>query len=286
MKISLNSSINVAGLVDALNASPTRATNLKHKTYYLLSLLTDTNDNYRLNEKTDGFRKLCSSELKKVLGNKDFYLIRELLLNPLDPIIEVDNSWHNPKGKNSSGFCQGYRITPNYNTGDVVFKSLPKKLSKLIEKNGTNSQSKGTKPDYTFLLVQFERNALTFDPTVYEYLNNFGLQLLQKVKDHNVYQIRLINNLIGRWLYYIEQIPSDTLWCNVSDKNHRLNSYITNLPRLIRPFLLCNNEPFKCVDISSSQPYILSSVIKSSFFNDKNEGYNLKTIYQNYIMNW
>lgn len=279
MKISLNSSINVAGLVDALNASPTRATNLKHKTYYLLSLLTDTNDNYRLNEKTDGFRKLCSSELKKVLGNKDFYLIRELLLNPLDPIIEVDNSWHNPKGKNSSGFCQGYRITPNYNTGDVVFKSLPKKLSKLIEKNGTNSQSKGTKPDYTFLLVQFERNALTFDPTVYEYLNNFGLQLLQKVKDHNVYQIRLINNLIGRWLYYIEQIPSDTLWCNVSDKNHRLNSYITNLPRLIRPFLLCNNEPFKCVDISSSQPYILSSVIKSSFFNDKNEGYNLKTIY-------
>jgi hypothetical protein len=33
------------------------------------------------------------------------------------------------------------------------------------------------------------------------------------------------------------------------------------------------------VDISSSQPYILSSVIKSSFFNDKSEGYNLKTIY-------
>jgi len=279
MKISLNSSINVAGLVDALNASPTRATNLKHKTYYLLSLLADTNDNYRLNEKTDGFRKLCSSELKKVLGNKDFYLIRELLLNPLDPIIEVDNSWHNPKGKKSSGFCQGYRITPKYNTGDVVFKSLPKKFSKLTEKSGAHSQSVDSVPDYSFLLVQFERNALTFDPKVYEYVNNFGLQLLQKVQNHNVYQIRLIHNLIGRWLYYIEQIPSDTLWCNVSDKNHRLNSYITNLPSLIRPFLLCNNEPFKCVDISSSQPYILSSVIKSSFFNDKNEGYNLKTIY-------
>jgi hypothetical protein len=279
MKILINSRINVGELVDALNASPTRANNLKHKIYYFLSLITDTNENYRLNEKTVGYHKLCSSELKKVLGNSDFYLIKELLLNAKDPIIEVNNSWHNPKGKKSSGFCQGYRITPKYNTGDVVFKSLPKKFSKLTEKSGTHSQSVDSLPDYSFLLVQFERNALTFDPKIYEYVNNFGLQLLQKVQNHNVYQIRLIHNLIGRWLYYIEQISSEKIWCNVSDKNHRLNSSITNLPKLLRPFLLCNNEPFKCVDISSSQPYILSSVIKSSFFNDKSEGYNLKTIY-------
>jgi len=111
MKISLNSSINVAGLVDALKASPTRAANLKHKIYYFLSLITDTNDNYRLNNNNGGYHNLCSCELKKVLGNKDFYIIRELLLNPDDPIIEVDNSWHNPNGTNSSGYCQGYRIT-------------------------------------------------------------------------------------------------------------------------------------------------------------------------------
>ncbi len=177
MKIRINSSIKVAELIDALDASPTRAKNLKYKIYYFLSLITDTNDNYHLNEKNDGFHNLCSSEIKKTLGNKDFYFIRKLLLNPNNPIIEVDNSWHNPKGKNSSGFCQGYRITPKYNTGDVVFKSLPKKLSKLIEKNGTKSQSMVTKPDYSFLLLQFERNTLTFDPTVYEYVSNFGLHL-------------------------------------------------------------------------------------------------------------
>lgn len=279
MKIFINSRINIEELIDALNASPTRATNLKHKTYYFLSLITDTNDNLHLNEKMGGFHKLCSSELKKVLGNKDFYLIREMLLNSEDPIIEINNSWHNPKGKNSSGFCQGYRITPKYNTGDVVFKSLPKKLSKLIEKNGTNFQSRATKPDYTFLLVQFESNALTFDPKVYEYVNSFGQQLLQKVKDKNIYQMQLIYNHIGRLLYYIQQIAKGESWRKVSEKNHRLNSSITNLPKLLRPFLLCNNKPLQCVDISSSQPYILSSVIKSSFYNDKNSGYNLKTIY-------
>ena len=88
MKIRINPSIDVVGLVDALNASPTRAANLKHKIYYFLSLITDTNDNYRLNDSNDGYHNICSSEIKKVLGSKDFYAIRELLLNPNDPIIE------------------------------------------------------------------------------------------------------------------------------------------------------------------------------------------------------
>lgn len=280
MKISLNSSIDVARLVDALNASPTRATNLKHKTYYLLSLLTDTNDNYRLNEKTDGFRKLCSSELKKVLGNKDFYLIRELLLNSEDPIIEVNNTWHKPKCKNNSGFCQGYRITPKYNSGEVEYKTLPLKFSKTVIKCALKQQiMTDSTPDYTFLLDQFERNTLSFDPSVYNYVNNFGQQLLQRVQDYNDYQLRLIHNLIGRWLYFIQQIENGKAWSKVSDKNYRLNSSITNLPRLLRPFLLCNGEQLKCVDISSCQPYILSSIMRSKFYQENDVGYNLKTIY-------
>jgi hypothetical protein len=114
MVVHILSGVNVAGLVDTLKVSPTRATNLKYKIYYFLSLLTDTNDNYRLNNDNGGYHNLCSSELKKILGNKDFYIIRELLLNPDDPIIEVDRSWHNPNGNSSSGYCQGYRITPMY----------------------------------------------------------------------------------------------------------------------------------------------------------------------------
>ena len=272
--------INVTGLVDALNASPTRAKNLKYKIYYLLSLLTDTNDNYRLNDSNDGYHNICSSEIKKVLGSKDFYVIRELLLNPVDPIIETDNSWHNPNGGNSSGYCQGYRITPKYNTGEVVFKTIPKKLSRVIAKYADkDTTATDAAPDYKFLLDQFESNALSFDPKVYEYVYNFGNQLLLKVEDSNQNQILRIHNLIGRWLYYIEQIAGGNLWRQVSDRNHRLNSSVTNLPKLLRPFLLCNGAPMECVDISSSQPYILSSVMNVKFYNDCNNGYNLSTIY-------
>ncbi len=273
-------SVNVAGLVDALNTSPTRAANLMHKIYYFLSLITDTNDNYRLNNNNGGYHILCSCEFKKVLGSKDFYIIRELLLNPDDPIIEVDNSWHNPNGAKSSGYCQGYRITHKYNTGEVVFKTIPKKLSKVISKyTDKDTSAADAAPDYKFLLEQFESNTLSFDPKVYKFISNFSQQLLVRIQNNNPYQIKLVHNLIGRWIYYIKQIEDYKSWCKVSPKNHRLNSSITNLPRLLRPFLLFNGESLTCVDVTSSQPYLLSSIMQAKFYNESRVGYNLKTIY-------
>ena len=280
MLVKVPASINVARLVDALNTSPTRATNLKHKIYYFLSLITDTNDNYRINDNNGGYHNLCSSELKKVLGSKDFYVIRDLLMNPTDPIIEVDKSWHNPNGGNSSGYCQGYRITPKYNTGEVAFKPIPKKLSKVIAKYADKDTcAADTAPDYIFLLDQFESNTLSFDPKVYEFISNFSQQLLVRIQNNNPYQIKLVHNLIGRWIYYIRQIEDNKSWCKVSPKNHRLNSSITNLPRLLRPFLLFNGEALTCLDVTSSQPYLLSSIMQAKFYNESRVGYNLKTIY-------
>ena len=278
MLVKVSASINVAELVDTLKVSPTRATNLKHKIYYFLSLLTDTNDNYRLNSDNGGYHNLCSFELKKILGNKDFYIIRDLLLNPDNPIIELDRSWHNPKGS-SSGYCQGYRITPKYNTGEVIYKTLPKKLEKMILKPHKAEDTNGATPNYHFLLNQFGCNTLSFDPLLYLYLFNFGNQLMLRVRNKNQYQLNLIHNLIGRWLYYIEQINGGKSWYKMSVKNHRLNSSVTNLPKLLRPFLLCNGEPLCCVDVSSSQPYILSSIMQSRFYYYTSLISNLYNIY-------
>ena len=279
MVVKINSNISFEELVDALEVSPTRGENLKHKIYYLLSLLTDTNENYRLNTDNGGYHNLCSFELKKILGNKDFYIIRTLLLNPFDPIIEVDGSWYNPNGNSRNGYCQGYRIAPKYNTGEVIFKTIPKKLEKVILRRGNIEDANAATPNYHFLLTQFECNTISFDPMVYEYLYHFGQMLLQSIQDNNPYQKNLVHNLIGRWLYYIKQISEGKTWQNVSIKNHRLNSSVTNLPKLLRPFLLCNGEPLTCVDVSSSQPYLLSSVMQSRFYSVCDEGYNLNTIY-------
>jgi hypothetical protein len=280
MKISIISSINVAKLVDALKASPTRAANLKQKVYYFLSLITDTNETYRLNSGNHGYHNLCSTELKKIMGNRDFYIIREMLLNPIDPIIEIDNSWHNPSGNKRSGFCQGYRITSKYNNGEVAFKTLTGRFAKNVWKyqHKTSVDKKDT-PNYQFLLNQFNYHNLKFDPRIYQFIFNTGIELKRNIKNNNPYQTNLVNNHIGRWLYYVNQFQIGTPWHTVSHKNHRLNSSLTSLPRQLRPFLLCNDEPMLCIDVSSSQPYILSSIMKSNFYYEHDIGYNLKTTY-------
>ena len=65
----------------------------------------------------------------------------------------------------------------------------------------------------------------------------------------------------------------------MSPENHRLNSSITGLPKILRSFILCNGQPLGMIDVSSSQPYILSSIMNEWFFTGCSNGYNLKTIY-------
>ena len=89
-----------------------------------------------MNLKNNGFHKLCSSELKKVIGNKDFYIIRDLLLNYNEPIIEINNSWQNSADKNNTGYCQGYRLSSKYNTGEYIFKNLLGKMERQAQLAG------------------------------------------------------------------------------------------------------------------------------------------------------
>jgi hypothetical protein len=82
----------VKELVKGLNLSQTRSETIKNKLYYFLSLLVLTNDNYQLNEKSEGYRSISSVLMKKIMGRKDYYLILKLLSDPLDPIIEAKRS--------------------------------------------------------------------------------------------------------------------------------------------------------------------------------------------------
>ncbi|MHA8064028.1 hypothetical protein [Aquirufa aurantiipilula] len=66
----------------------------------------------------------------------------------------------------------------------------------------------------------------------------------------------------------------------VADSNHRLNSVFTNLPKGLRGFIECNGKTLYSVDLSASQPYILSKVIDRSFFEGIGYGFNLYTVYE------
>ena len=281
MKIVIPTSVDVKQLVETLNLSRAESDNLKNKIYYFLHLIVSHNENYVLNEKTHGYRKISSDLIGKILGNKDFYKkVIPVLSKSGDPIIETDNSWYNPTDQNKKGYCKGYRLTEKYNTGDIEYKILSPKLVKLIKKYVPVDNSKEEITNqYKFLLNQFNEHQITIDTRVYEFIRVFGNKLLKLVDDTNPLQRKLVYNLIGRWLYYVNKIEKNELWCSVSGDNYRLSSSITNIPSPLRKFLFCDNKPLVNVDVSSSQPYILSSIMNKEFYCSNTTGFNLNTIY-------
>lgn len=279
MKVKVPATINVTALIDGLKLSPTQFFNLKNKIYYFLSCVVADNNNYKLNSKNNGYRNISSALMKKLLGNKDYYTILQRLTDAADPIIESDNSYHHPQSGKSKGYCKGYRLAPKYNTGEVVYKTLPQKFSDKLNRHGIKKNVSAAEK-YSFLSEQFNIHHLSFSPEIYEYIYSFAAELLRRIENNNPYQTNLILNHIGRWLYYIEQIESGEFWMKVSEDNHRFNSSITNLPKLLRPFLRCNSKQLTNVDISSSQPYVLASVMDDKFFTDTTiNDYNLHNIY-------
>jgi|ERR1035437_368218 hypothetical protein len=279
-RVQVPTSVNVKEIVKRLNLTPTRAENLKNKIYYFLSRIVSTNDNYKLNEDNYGYINISSVSMRKVMGRKDYYLILDSLINPEDPIIETNGSWQNSNGFPGKGHCKGYRLTQKYNTGEVQFKTLPDKNHCRILKHLRDEQdAKAITERYWFLLNQFDIPKLSFDPRVYDYIRSFAECLLSRVENENEFQTKMVLNLIGRWLYYVDRLEKHELWSKVSPDNHRLNSTITNLKKTLRPFLLFDGKPLGIIDISSSQPYLLSSVINKSFIEGADDGFNLKSIY-------
>lgn len=279
MRLQVPATVDVKGLVAKLGLNKILYTNIKNRVYYFLSLLVSTNDNYELNEDNNGFRNISSVLMKKIVDKRHYGTIVRLLTDPEDPVIETNGSWSNSMSGKGENFCKGYRLTEKYNSGEVVYRTLPLKFQQRITKYVKEEIDDNTMNEkYKFLLDQFEHHRLTFDPSVYDYIRSFGEELLKRVVNDNEYQTKLVYNQIGRWLDNINSVEKEQLRYNVSSSNHRLNSSFTSIPRLLRPFILCDGRPLSMVDVSSSQPYILCSVMTNRFFTDITDGYNLFTI--------
>lgn len=276
MRLVVPTSVDVKSIISKLNLSDTLSKNLKYRIYYVLSCIVVHDENIEFYEDNDFYRTMCSENMKDILGPRYYRQVMNLLMNSIDPVIECNHSYQTSK------YCKSYRLTDKYNTGDIEFRSLPDDLDMVnrIKKNRTSYREGLAMMDkYHFLISQFDKHKLSFDPSVFEYIFNVYLQLKQRVIKGNKYQMMVIHNLIGRWLNYVDKVNSGDLNPMVSGKNHRLNSLFTQIPKNLRPWILCDGKPLVGVDVKSCQPYLLATVMEDKFFNSRVEGYNLHTIY-------
>jgi hypothetical protein len=278
MTIIVPTSVDVKAMVAGLRVSPTKAKGLEMRTNYFLSQVMTTNENWMLNKDNNFYRNICSKTMKQIIGD-DYYGIMELLTGGNDPVVESDDSYSNFSSHDQ--YCKGYRLTAKYNTGEFLYRELPRKFSAKITKYlPEDAEAARMTEHYSFLIDQYHKHRLTLNPSVYEFISNFGQQLLQRVEEDNQYQKNMVYNHIGRWLHYIQKVEYGELKPMVAGTNHRLNSVFTNLPKVLRGFVICNGKLLHSVDISASQPYLLGKVMDSRFFNDTSNGFNLFSIYK------
>ncbi len=243
--------IDVEGLFESFSVLQLRTkARLKDKIYYFLSKVVTHDGNIHLHEKNEGFRRISMSKMDKILGSRDSRFILKILMQESNPIIEKKPSYRVGK------FPKGYRLTIKYRTGEIEFKSLKKDLSEkilLVEKNESSL------PNYDFLTEQFSKYRINFTLEFQEFIFEMGLGLIGL--SVNKFQHQIIYNKMGRYLKYLEEMNSGRFHISHSQKNHRLNSILTWVPKESRNFINIGGQSMVEVDLSCSQPYLLASII-------------------------
>ena len=170
-------------MVAGLNVSPTKAKGLEMRTNYFLSQVMTTNENWKLNKDNNFYRNICSKTMKLIIGD-DYYCILELLTGGNDPVVESDESYSNFSSFDQ--YCKGYRLTTKYNTGEYAYRELPSKFSsKVLKYLPEDAETVRMTERYSFLLDQYQNHRLELNPSIYEFISNFGRQLLERVDDDN-----------------------------------------------------------------------------------------------------
>lgn len=267
--------INLDELMNTIQGNITYKQYIRDGMVYFLSLLTV--DNYYHQPNNDGYRSINDKILSSIIGKGEKESRTSMIKN-----ILLDNGVIEKRSYRKGHYSTGFRLTPKYNTGIYTEVKLSDRIKKKITQHQTKKgQSKNI--DITHLTNQFQKHIINVDLIGAEmFLKNLGSDVWKLIKNERKMadeSRESLFNYIGKSINVLKDINNKNFKFSYSDNNHRFNSNITSLPKILRPFLKINGESIGEVDLSSSQPFILSTILNKSFFENENAGYNLTTIY-------
>jgi hypothetical protein len=181
--------------------------------------------------KNDGTSQLQMTYLRKLVAQGDRYLLALIDLNIIQRIGKAI------KGQSS----YQYRFAPEYQSR---FKSIPLRNAKVIlrieraQKQIKYNISKSMRKRIEQIKYL---KLLTIDPTYKDFFeSNFSISYDQ------------YNSIIGS----ATRIMNGDIFYTIDSTSGRFHSNITNMAKVLRPFLRINNEPLVNLDIKNSQPYL------------------------------
>jgi hypothetical protein len=276
---SIPSNLNLDDLFLGIKGNKTRIRFLKEGMVYFLSLLTP--DNYYGDKFKDGFITLSTKVLEKTIGKGRPTEIIKILRDK--NVIEI-------RSYRVGHYSRGYRYSEEYqNVKPITIDfsdRINDRLSKYFKQNGEYGFNRTSQKEYSHIFTQFDphKHKLGFDSDrVHAFIKSLGNTLIQKSSKLRTYEYQTLEsifNYFGRIVLIIDDIENSRYHLSISPTNHRFHSNLTSLPKIIRHFLLIDRSPIGEVDIMSSQPYILSTILNDPFYNSMGKGYNLHNIYE------
>ncbi len=270
---------------EKLNRRQDYIDNLRNGMIYFLGLLHRTDQNrYKFDDY--GYRSLDSRHLNNIIGKgsgnrRNINIIKDVLIK--NEIIEYSNYQEKVKP-------YGFRLSPNFSSGDYIQYDLSKKILEKLEKVMETKKQEGFSEikgvDYDILKEQFELNEISFDSKVYIFLRDFtkkGIEKIEKKQKNEKETCLNLFNYVGKLLNHIRQIEEKNFTNNVAQSNGRFFSSISTLPQILRPFLKINGKNVCENDIMSSQSFILSTILTKNFTNNDGIGFNLNTIFEDIV---
>lgn len=281
-QIKIPSNIDYEKLFSTIEGKEIYKKELIDATYVVLSFLYPSDNYIKATNGFGGFKSINNTEINKIIRNR-FGKVKNLLLDvnshPFGAIL-IEKPNYQP-GIKSMSYKLNEELFSDPGERWVVLGSNAEKRLLKFEQEGIKKYE-DFKLSYKFLLDQYQSN-ITIDSEAMNYVSTLKSLLLEKINQFDGDKDEMtkrVNDIIKEMKSKISAIQNNKFRPLVSKNNHRLNSVITNLNRELRYYLRINGNRLVEVDVKSSQPYVLGSILTNDFFTgDTNIDYSLIRIY-------
>jgi hypothetical protein len=277
MKLTIPSSIIKVDLSQYVTGRPQRKKSICDAAYYVVSLLTPPFFNSLDYQYMRGFKPLSSKDLNRMTRNR-FNEVKTILL---DSNLTENGSILLSDNTSIAGIKHtGYKLNQwALEKTDFVEVEIDEKYDTRKEKlkNEWELDMKCFDDRYIHIKEAMDQSQITIDAAAAEnYLKELKKRVLSKVVKENKTQVK---KYFKKSHKVIENIEKEEFNYSVSKSNHRVNSVFTSMKRELRYFLKTNGESMVEVDITTSHPFTLATILTEKFFMETNLGYNLHSLF-------
>ena len=277
MKVNIPMSINQVDFSQYVTGRSQRKKSICDAAYYVLSCITPPIYNSKDYQYLRGFKPLSSKVVNRMTRNR-FNEVKTILLDSNltenGPIVLSDNLII-PGVKHTGYKLNQWVLEEN----DFVEVEIDNKYDTRKEKlkYEWESEMKCFEDRYIHIKEAMDQFQITIDAAAAEtYLKELKKRVLSKVIKENKTQVKKYFKKLHK---VIENIEKGEFNYSVSMSNHRVNSVFTSMKRELRYFLRTNGESMIEVDISTSHPFTLATILTEKFFKETNLGYNLHSLF-------